>query len=138
MTAKEYLKQYERAVKKVKIYEDEYEQESILIDAVRSLSDNDGLPHGSGISKPTEEKAIRLADYRMRLIDAKLEAIEIRQKLFDFINSIEGVEGDVLRERYIYLRTWEEICVEINYSWRQTHRYHQHALSIVSHLLGIE
>ena len=60
MTAKEYLKQYEYAHKKAERFREEYEAEMLKVDAVRSLSDNDGMPHGSGISKPTEDKAIRL------------------------------------------------------------------------------
>lgn len=138
MTAKEYLRQYERAVNRARRYREEYERESELIDAVRSLSDNDGMPHGYNISRPTEEKAIRLADRKLRLIDAELEALRIKQEVFDFIDSIEGVEGEVLRLRYVELLAWEEICLKIHYSWRQTHRIHRRALSIVSQLLGIE
>ncbi len=131
MTAKEYLRQYERAVRRAQRYRQQYEEESALIDAVRSLSDNDGMPHGSGISKPTENKAIRLADRRMRLIRAELEAIRIKQDLFDFIDSIEGVEGDVLYHRYIRLLKWEEICLIVHYSWPNTMRIHRRALDIV-------
>lgn len=104
MTAKEYLKQYEYAVKRIRRYEEEYEQESLLIDAVRSLSDNDGMPHGSGISKPTEDKAVRLADKRLRLVEAKFEAIRIRQSVFDVIEQVGGDEAEVLYQRYILLK----------------------------------
>lgn len=139
MTAKEYLKQYEYAVKRIRRLEEEYEAENLLIDAVRSLSDNDGMPHGNGISKPTENKAIRLADKTLRLVEAKLEAIEIRQKVFDLIDRIGGTEGDVLYEKYINLKTWEQVCVDINYSWMQTHRYHRRALELVRSMVdGIE
>ena len=96
-----------------------------------SLSDNDGMPHGSGISKPTENKAVRLADRRLRLIEAELESIRIKQKLFDFIDSIEGIEGDVLYHRYIRLLKWEEICLIVHYSWPNTMRIHRRALDIV-------
>ena len=131
MTAKEYLRQYERAEHKARRYREEYENESLLIDAIRSLSNNDGMPHGSGISRPTEEKALRLADKRLRLIDAEVEAMKIRQELFDFIDRIDGVEGDVLFERYINLRKWEEVCVVMNYSWNGIHKVHRRALAIV-------
>ena len=131
MTAKEYLKQYEYAVDRVRRYEEEYENELALIDAVRSVSDNDGMPHGSNISKPTEEKAIRLADKSLRLTEARLEAIRIRQEVFDLIDSIDGIEGDVLYERYIKLHKWEEICVLLHYSWQGIHLIHRRALAIV-------
>lgn len=131
MTAKEYLKQYEYAVDRVRRYEEEYENESLLIDAIRSASDNDGMPHGSGISKPTEDKAIRLADRALRLTEARLEAIRIRQDVFDLIDSIDGVEGDVLYQRYINLHKWEEICVLLHYSWQGIHLVHRRALALV-------
>ena len=135
MTAKEYLKQYERAVKRAQRYRQQYEEESALIDAVRSLSDNDGMPHGSGVSKPTEEKAIRLADRRMRLIRAEQEAIRIKQDLFDFIDGIEGIEGDVLYHRYIRLLKWEEVCLIVHYSWPNTMRIHRRALEKVQKII---
>ena len=135
MTAKEYLKQYERAVKRAQRYRQQYEEESALIDAVQSLSDNDGMPHGSGVSKPTENKAIRLADRRMRLIRAELEAIRIKQDLFDFIDGIEGIEGDVLYHRYIRLLKWEEVCLIVHYSWPNTMRIHRRALDRVQKII---
>lgn len=131
MTAKEYLKQYQYAVDRVRRYEEEYENESLLIDAIRSASDNDGMPHGSGISKPTEDKAIRLADRALRLTEARLEAIRIRQEVFDLIDSIDGIEGDVLYQRYVNLHKWEEICVLLHYSWQGIHLIHRRALAIV-------
>ena len=131
MTAKEYLKQYEYAVDRVRRYEEEYQSELTLIDAIRSASDNDGMPHGSGISKPTEDKAIRLADKSFRLVEARLKAIEIRQEIFDLIDSIDGIEGDVLYQRYIKLHKWEEVCVLLHYSWQGIHLVHRRALAIV-------
>lgn len=131
MTAKEYLKQYEYAQKKAERYREEYETELLKVDAVRSLSDNDGMPHGSGISRPTEAKAIRLADMALRWKQAELDAIEIRQEVFEMICDIPDIEGDVLYQRYINLRKWEEICVLLHYSWKGIHLVHRRALNIV-------
>lgn len=123
MTAEKYLRQYKYACDRIRRYEREYRDEMLLIDAVRSLSDNDGMPHGSGISKPTEDKAVRLAERAERLVDAKLAAIRIRQEIFDTVHSLGGLEADVLIERYLYLsddgnlRTWNEVCSSVNYSW---------------------
>ena len=137
MTAKEFLKQYEYADRRAKRLRAEYERELEMIDAVRSLSNNDGMPHGSGTSKPTEDKAIKLVDKRMKYLDKEMEAIEIRQKVFDVVNSIDGVEGDLLMERYINLRKWEEICVELHYSWRGIHKVHGRALRLVEECIEV-
>ena len=131
MTAKEYLRQYEYAVKRIHRLEEEYEAERLLIDAVRSVSDNDGMPHGSGISKPTEDKAIRLADKALRLVDAKREAIAVKQELFDFINSIDGDEGQILFRRYVQLQLWKDIAVDMGYTERAVYKIHERALRIV-------
>ena len=135
MTAKEFLRQYEHAVRRIARLTEEYEQEQLLIDAVRSLSDNDGMPHGSGVSKPTEDKAVRLADKALRLVDARLDAIDARQKVFDLINDIDGIEGDILFERYINLHKWEEICILVHYSWNGVHQAHRRALRMVQEIL---
>lgn len=135
MTAKEYLKQYEYAKKRAARYREMYENELSLIDAVRSLSDNDGMPHGSNISKPTEDKAIRLADRALKWQQAELDAIAIGDEVFATICEIPDIEGDVLYQRYINLRKWEEICVMLNYSWNGIHKAHRRALSIVEGIL---
>lgn len=137
MTAKEYLKQYEYADRRVRRLEHEYEQEMLMVDAIRSASDNDGMPHGAGISKPTEERAIRLADSHLRLIQARLDAIEKRREIFDLINSIDGVEGTLLYERYINLKSWEKVAEACDKSdkWCRT-RLHSNALQIVKKKLG--
>ena len=129
------MKQYEYAQRRADRLREEYETELMKVDAVRSLSDNDGMPHGSNISKPTEDKAIRLADKALRWKQAELDAIEIRQEVFDTIWDIPDVEGDVLYERYIHLRKWEEICVLLHYSWKGIHLVHRRALSIVEGLI---
>lgn len=136
MTAKEYLRQYEYADRRAKRLKEEYEEELLRIDAIRSASDNDGMPHGSGISKPTEEKALRLADKRLKWVEAELEAIAKRQEVFELIYDIDGIEGDVLIQRYVKLRKWEEICVELHYSWHGIHAAHRRALRLVDRALN--
>ena len=131
MTAKEFLRQYEYADRKVRRLETEYHDELLMVDAIRSASDNDGMPHGSGISKPTEEKALRIADTHLRLISAREEAVAKRKEVFDLVNGIDGIEGDLLFERYIKLRKWEEICILLHYSWQGVHKVHRRALAIV-------
>ena len=117
MDARRYLKQYEDAVDRIRYCQEEYDEEMLLVDAIRSPSDNDGMPHGTGISKPTEQKAERLALKALRLFDAKLEAIRIRQEVFDTIMQIGGLESKVLIERFVYLKTWDEVCRSVHYSW---------------------
>jgi hypothetical protein len=41
-----------------------------------------------------------------------------------------------MRHRYLEGLTWEKVCVEMNYSWRQTHNIHARALDKLVDLLG--
>ena len=137
MTAKEYLKQYEDAQKRIRRCRKEYEEEMLKIDATRSPSSSDGMPHGSGISKPTEEKAIRLEAKAAKWKIAELEAIEIRQEVFAVINRIPGDEGDLLFDRYIELKKFETIATEMHYSLRGIYAMHSRALKMVEKHLCI-
>lgn len=146
MTAKEYLQQYGEAVRIAERLKTEYDQELLKIDAIRSPLGGDGTPHGSGISKATENKAIRLADKALELKDAELEAIRIRQEVFDLIRKVPGEKGDVLYERYINLvedketgrlrlKTWDEVAEAVKYSKRHARNLHDEALEVVNHFL---
>lgn len=146
MTAKEYLQQYGEAVRVAERLKTEYDQELLKIDAVRSTLGGDGTPHGTRISRATEDKAIRLADKALELKDAELEAIRSRQEVFDLIRKVPGEKGDVLYERYINLvedketgrrrlKTWDEVAEAVKYSKRHARNLHDKALEVVNHFL---
>ena len=136
MTAKEYLRQYEDARKRAIRLEAELEEESLMVDAIRSSSDNDGMPHGFSISKPTEEKAIRLADKRLRLVESKLEAIRICQEVFDTIEAVGGEEAEILYQRHIKLKTWAEVCEAVYYSWYKVNGLYKAGLEKVEQIIN--
>lgn len=136
MTAKEYLKQYEELHKRAERYKAEYINELDQIDAIGSTLSNDaGMPHGTGISKRTEDKAIRLADKALEYQNVALQAIAKRQEVFETIADIKGAEGEILYERYINLHKWEEVCILVHLSWNGTHKAHRRALAIVQGII---
>lgn len=136
MKAKEYLRQYEELNRIAEQHREEYQIETEKIDAIGStLAGEPGMPHGTGISRKTEDKAIRLADKAMTWKMAELDALEKRQEIYGLISQVKGIEGDVLYQRYIMLRKWEEICVLIHMSWTQTHEHHKRALIIVQGMI---
>ena len=136
MRAKEYLKQYEDLNRIAQRYKTEYQLEIERIDAIGStLSGEPGMPHGTGISRKTEDKAIRLADKALKWQEAELRAIDKRQQIFELIADIKGVEGDILYQRYIMLHKWEEVCILVHMSWHGAHQAHRRALSMVQQRL---
>lgn len=138
LKAKAYMDKYKDAVRRVKQCEEQLKREEISVDAIRSTSDNDGMPHGSGTSNPTADKAVRLVDKGLDLFEARGKALEIQRKVFEVAYDIGGVESDVLIERYIKLKDWGDVCDAVGYGWSQTHAYHRIGLDKVADKLRIE
>lgn len=125
---KEYLNSYKSLCRKLKSLEEqllslrEIEQSA----KIQQLTD---MPKGS--------KQTDLSDYMVKLDNIVYKVIKTKQECMVKKMEIEsriadmpdGVEADILRKRYLEFKSWEEICVELNYSWRQTHRLHSRALS---------
>ena len=137
LAAKEYMDGYGDACRRVRQCEEQYQRESLLIDAIRSTSDNDGMPHGTNIGRPTESKAIRLAQRGINLFEAKREALRVQGEIFAVAFRVGGVEGDVLIERYVKLKDWSDVYAAVNYSESQTLRYHRAGLDKVADMLEL-
>lgn len=137
LEAQKYMDKYGDACRRVRQCEEQLERENLSVDAIRSASDNDGMPHGTDIGRPTEEKAIRLVDKGINLFDARRAAMQIQREVFEVAYQVGGVEGDVLIERYIKLKDWKDVYVAVNYAESQTHRYHRAGLDKVADIIGL-
>jgi DNA-directed RNA polymerase specialized sigma subunit len=89
------------------------------------------LPKGGGsIYGKTEEILVKIVDLEHE-IDADVDRLVDMKKSIE--NAIAAVEDDrerlLLQYRYLDGRTFEEIAVQMHYSWRQTHRLHSRALT---------
>ena len=82
------------------------------------------MPHGSGISNRTEQSALRLLETAERYKNAEVEALKKRQQVFSLIWNVPGVKGDILYERYINLKNWDQVADSVHYSLQHVHRLH--------------
>jgi DNA-directed RNA polymerase specialized sigma subunit len=145
MVIKEYLEQYRVADRKAKRLRREYEKEKALIDSIKSPLATDGTPHGSGISKTVEMRAIKLADKLLEYEDAELDAIEIRQAVFDTIMKIDGIESDILYAYYVdyyderrnKARTWDDVAEIVHVEPRTVYRIKLRAFKKLSLYVSI-
>lgn len=98
-------------------------------DATSPSSPNiDGMPRASGYGDAMVGRVSEIINLR-ELYERKRD--EISEAMLAIENAIEGlepVERTLLRYRYIYGMTWEQVSVAMNYSWRQTHKIHARAL----------
>lgn len=89
----------------------------------------DGMPRSGKISDPTGKQAIdhtQVKDlYEQKATELDKELIEIE----DAIKCLEPRERTLVRLYYFEALTWEEVCVEMSYSWRQIHRIHAKVLA---------
>lgn len=135
MTAREYLEQYRDADRLAKRLEREYMKEREMIDAVRSTADIDGLPHGNGIRKPVEDRAVRLADKAAEWKIAQLEALHYRQEIFETILKVKGDAAEVLVARYVDLLTWKEVEHVVGWSRPKVWALHREGLEKLSGII---
>ena len=88
-------------------------------------------PRGGGsIYGKTEEILAKIVDLEKE-IDADVDRlVAVRDSIKSIIEAVEDDrERLLLQYRYLDGRTFEEIAVQMHYSWRQIHRLHSRALS---------
>lgn len=89
----------------------------------------DGMPRsGSGPGSAVEEAAIKHADLLARYQQKVAELSAALAEIENAIEVLEPRERTLIRLHYCQGLTWEEVCVAMNYSWRQVHRIHAAAL----------
>ena len=135
MTAKEYLLQYKRAVREAQRLRDEYEKELYLIDNIRISLGGDGMPRSGEISKKVERQAIKLGEKADALKEAEADAIETRNEVFRTVMKVPDEKGSVLYERYILLKSWEDVADAVGYTVRHVHNLHKDGLEYVETLI---
>lgn len=86
-------------------------------------------PHKFDSLVELEDKIDELID---RLYATKTEILDVIDKLED------RREFLALKVYYIDMKTWEEVCVEMTYSWKQMMRIRKKAISHVGEIMGIE
>lgn len=90
---------------------------------------NDGMPHGSGISD-LSGYAARLDELISQLEHEQEMAVKQYKEIHDQIQLMQdGAEKEILERRYLMGETWEQIAVLMNYNYRWVLRLHGRALN---------
>ena len=134
MTAKEFMKQHERIVEKIRQIEIQiYDIEQTL--GVKGVN-YDSQPHGSGISQVTESTATKLIELRevQRDLVDKLwtKRIEIERIIFMIENA---TFAELLQRKYIRLQKWEDIATDMKFDSRYIYKLHGKALVEVDKII---
>jgi len=114
---------------------EEYLKQMEQVDNIRSSLGGDGLPRSGDISKKVEAQAVRLAEKAEQLLQAEADALAIRQQVFRIVQKVQGDPGDVLHERYVNLRKWEDIADILGYTVRNCRYLHDKGLEELDGLI---
>lgn len=81
----------------------------------------------------------QLTDLIAKIVDIQEEIKQQLQKSYELMAKIEKAieklperEKYLIRARYIEGKTWEQIAVDMGYSWKQVHRIHAKALKLLA------
>lgn len=153
MNAEKYLQQYEKMAHTIRNIEYEIEvmkchEEELVNDSVsvRSTSDIDGLPHGTNIGDPTATTAIEIGEKlerlrdsieerQLKLSDARLEAFDVRNDVFNAVMLTSGVIQDVLYARYVLLYDERGCCDYIHYERTKMYEFTRAGINEIQRLI---
>lgn len=113
MTTKQYLSQYKRMMEECRCLDIEIEE--LWTQLTSSTSNGDGMPKGSVQDRQTKLHAI-MADKLQAKRMKKAEAEEIMADILETIDQVEEpIYRQLLFERYIQNRLWEDIATDLSY-----------------------
>lgn len=126
MTTKDYLKQYNDARKKINAIK-------AHIDDLRSVCEQ--LRTEDGESIHLDAAVAELVDSEKKACAEVMALCKTEGQVISTIEKVKEPYSTLLYERYVNCKTWEQIAVDMGYSYRQTTRLHGAALIAVKDVL---
>lgn len=133
MTAKEWLGRARKLRLRLSALEDSKQRSY-----ARAVSSTAGLGERVSGGEPGD----KLAAYAEVSLAADRQIQELERTRAEILQVIGQVEDNtlatLLTEYYVNDKTWEEVAVQMRYSWRQIMRLHGQALSEIRAITGME
>jgi RNA polymerase sigma factor (sigma-70 family) len=85
-------------------------------------------PKGSGNTDKIGGIVAEIVDVQDKINSKLQNAYNIMAKIEQAAARLPEREAYLIRARYIECKTWEQIAVDMHYSWRQVHNIHARAL----------
>lgn len=126
MTAKEYLMQYRDAMRRTQAITEHIADLRAMCEQLRT---EDG--HKIELDKAVAE----LVDAERRAAGEVDRLAELEREIEQTISKAAEPYRTLLYERYINGKTWEQVAVRMNYSFRHTTKLHGTALRILKDVL---
>ena len=138
MTAKDYLKRYERIGERLRQAKKELEYIEAQIESMGGLGD--GMPRGTNVSDRTGNLAALIAESKKTYEHVLAESLRIRRNIEATVNAVEDpLQSRLLYERYIECKPWRVIAGDMIMDEVYVRgRLHGRALESVRKITGME
>ena len=134
MTAKQYLSRAYGLRRRIAAKE--LHLEELRTQAEHITADLSGMPRGSGTDSPVERIAVQIADLEWEIHLDWLDLLAYQEEIRNTIQSLpDPVMVQILSDRYLSYKRWQEIADIMHYSLRHTTRIHGYALKAIDDLL---
>ena len=133
MTAKQWLNRARRIDREIRTLEEVITSTRERLESITQSYSGDGAQ-----STKDPHKFDRLVELES-LVNEKIdEQIQIKTEILEAISQIrDRRQRIVLTEYYLNMKTWEQVAVEINYSWRQVMNIHGRALQEMQRIISL-
>lgn len=132
MTAKQYLYRVRRVDKEITALISLADRTRDSLERITQNYDGDGAQ-----STKDPHKFDRLAELE-DLIDQKIdEQLKLKAETLNTIMQLDNrLHREVLIGHYLNMKTWEQVAVDMGYSWRQIMNFHGSALQEIQKIIG--
>lgn len=130
MNKKQYLKQGYKLRKEIKSDEEVLEELNENLDGLKALQNSEKV-QGGPLKDDSRiiEKIDKIIEVEEEIKKKLLALKSFQAKLYQEIELVQDMNQRVLlKNRYIFNLTWEQIAERLGYSITQTHRIHKKAL----------
>ncbi len=132
MTTKEYLSQYYILDKRIKDKQEELEKLKLSADSIKSFTITEKVQSSGNLHKMSDDIA-SFIDLSEEISRQTIKLVKLKYEIMMRIEKVEKQEYKRLLElRYIKCMKWEEIAVEMGYSYKYVHKIHSCALTNVN------
>ena len=133
MTAKQYLNRVRRIDKEIEALLRLVQRTRESLETVTQNYDSDGAQ-----STKNPHKYDRLVELES-LVDEKIDQqIALKAEILNTIMQLEDRRQRlVLMEYYVEMKTWEQVAVDMNYSYMHITRIHGYALKAIQEVLNV-
>lgn len=126
---KDKLKEYTSILKEIKIIEEKIEYLKEQKTSIKSQVITD-MPQNANSEKDRLGKLLGQIEELLEIYyEKKSRGMKTQLEIEESVEKLDNaVERNIMRLRYIEDLKWEEVCVEMSYSWENIHRLHRRIL----------